>query len=93
MTSQGETIIRTENYDNEPDETIGERLIGLTEMIPAPIVEIGKLFWKTFEITCDASWVFFTTFAIVLGPAFYEAECQRLNRQQQTKTSSDNNKL
>ena len=79
---ESEILIKVENiHDDEPDETWQERLAGLKEMIPIPAEfgQIGKFLCSSFSIICDASWVAFATFAILMGPVIYETERQRVN--------------
>lgn len=80
MPSGKEILEKSESLEDETKETIEERVVGLTEMIPDAVGKLGQLLWKSFLITCDASWIFFTTIALVLGPVIYEREWQRVNQ-------------
>lgn len=64
----------------EPDESFKDRLFALSEMFPAAIFSsAGRFFVTAFQIICDASWVFFTTLAIIYGPIVFETENERRN--------------
>lgn len=74
-----EEIFKT--FDSEPDETLVERIVGLTEMVPLEVrikcKRAGKFFLSIYRGACDASWIFFTTGMIFYGPVLYETERQR----------------
>jgi mitochondrial import receptor subunit TOM22 len=69
-------------FSQEPDETLAERLWGLTEMFPEPIRNAtGTLVDFTFSgvktvysFSCNASWVFFTSSMILFAPVIFETE-------------------
>lgn len=69
------------SLEQEPDETLAERIIGLTEMIPPEIriqfKRFGNFLLSAYRTTCDASWIFFTTGAILYMPILFETERQR----------------
>lgn len=67
-------ISNEKSYDNEPDETWMERFVGLKEMFPAQFLT------SSYFIICDASWIFFTTIAMVFGPVLFENERQRVEK-------------
>lgn len=67
--------------DAEPDETFTERILGLSEMVPPEVLDqfkqIGNFLLSAYRTTCEASWIFFMTVAILYGPVLYETERQR----------------
>lgn len=75
-----EKLISIENicYD-EPEETLMERLAGLKEMFLDEFGGFGKFLCSSFGSLCNASWVVFTTVAILGGPVIYETERQRID--------------
>lgn len=77
----------------DQDDTIKERVAGLGEMFPTvittPIAAVGRFFTSAFNFVCDASWVFFTTLAILYGPVVFETENQRRHDQVGTTNKSE----
>lgn len=75
------------DLDDEPDETVGERLWGLTEMFPesvrnftASLVDYTqKGIQGIFKVTCTASWIFFTSAMILFAPVVLETERAQIN--------------
>lgn len=78
----------------EPDESVAERLWGLTEMFPQPLRKVcGALTEFTvnstkglYKFTCTASWIFFTSSVILYAPVLFESEraqMEELQRSQQ----------
>lgn len=71
-----------ENYDDEPDETLAERLWGLTEMFPETVrtacevvTDLSINSTKTlYKFSCNASWIFFTSSMILFAPVLFETE-------------------
>lgn len=91
--NESETLVKVENiHDEEPDETWQERLAGLVEMVtvPAEFRTVGKFLCSSFTIICEASWIVFATFAILMGPVIYETERQRVN-EAFNENENDNN--
>lgn len=82
-----------ENCDEEPDETFGERLWGLTEMFPDPIrifcgsvTDFTVKSVKTFyTFSCSASWIFFTSSMILFAPVIFETERAQMEEMQKTQ--------
>lgn len=66
----------------EPDETIAERLWGLTEMFPESVrtaCEVATDFSinstkALYKFSCNASWIFFTSSMILFAPVLFETE-------------------
>lgn len=78
----------------EPDETIAERLWGLTEMLPQPVQKICgnvtsfsvKSVKNVYKFSCTASWIFFTSSMILFAPILFEmerAQMEELEKSQQ----------
>ncbi|XP_037044300.1 mitochondrial import receptor subunit TOM22 homolog [Bradysia coprophila] len=71
-----------ESYDDEPDETLNERLWGLTEMFPERVRTVcGAVSSFTvsgvanlYQFSCNASWIFFTSSMILFAPIIFETE-------------------
>ncbi|XP_054732197.1 mitochondrial import receptor subunit TOM22 homolog isoform X2 [Anastrepha obliqua] len=82
-----------ENYDDEPDETLGERLWGLTEMFPEPVRRFtGKVVDLTttsikglYSFSCNASWIFFTSSVILFAPVIFETERAQMEEMQKSQ--------
>ncbi|XP_018783259.1 PREDICTED: mitochondrial import receptor subunit TOM22 homolog isoform X1 [Bactrocera latifrons] len=82
-----------ENYDDEPDETLGERLWGLTEMFPEPVRRLtGKMVDLTttsikglYSFSCNASWIFFTSSVILFAPVIFETERAQMEEMQKSQ--------
>uniref|UniRef100_A0A1A9WYU0 Mitochondrial import receptor subunit TOM22 homolog n=1 Tax=Glossina brevipalpis TaxID=37001 RepID=A0A1A9WYU0_9MUSC len=79
--------VAEENYDDEPDETISERIWGLAEMFPEPLREFTcALVCLTshgikalYKFSCSASWIFFTTSVVLFAPVIFETERAQMN--------------
>merc|ERR1719509_415521 len=71
-----------EEDDDDIDETLTERLIGLTEMFPNFVrkgtVSLVKGSWSTsqtlYSFTRSAAWIFFSSAAILIMPVMIETE-------------------
>uniref|UniRef100_A0A1I8PEI4 Mitochondrial import receptor subunit TOM22 homolog n=1 Tax=Stomoxys calcitrans TaxID=35570 RepID=A0A1I8PEI4_STOCA len=82
-----------DNYDDEPDETLGERIMGLAEMFPQPLRNFtGSLFDLTtssikgfYKFSCNASWIFFTSSVILFAPVIFETERAQMEEMQKTQ--------
>ncbi|XP_030380242.1 mitochondrial import receptor subunit TOM22 homolog isoform X2 [Scaptodrosophila lebanonensis] len=83
-----------ENYDDEPDESVGERMWGLTEMFPESVRNFAgkvtnatvKSFRSVYQFSCNASWIFFTSSVILFAPVIFEterAQMEELHKSQQ----------
>ncbi|EDW17612.1 mitochondrial import receptor subunit TOM22 homolog isoform X1 [Drosophila mojavensis] len=83
-----------ENYDDEPDETFGERMMGLSEMFPESVrnavssvaTTAAKSFRSLYQFSCNASWIFFTSSVILFAPVIFEterAQMEELHKSQQ----------
>ncbi|XP_050530593.1 mitochondrial import receptor subunit TOM22 homolog [Daktulosphaira vitifoliae] len=73
----------SERYDDEEeDETLVERLWGLTEMFPqtlrnhtSNVIGLTRQFiTKTYSLSCTTTWCISTTAALLLMPVLFETE-------------------
>jgi len=70
------------NYDNEPDETIMERITGLTEILPSSVRNAGgkiisgvsNFVKKSYSFACNATWICFTGILLIISPIIFELE-------------------
>jgi len=80
-------------YDDEPDETLGERLWGLTEMFPEPVRDATSCFVDCAQkgIKClygysrTAFWVVFSSSIILFAPVIFEVERAQMEEMQRTQ--------
>lgn len=80
-----EKVVRIQNLD--PDQPLKEHDAGtFPDFIREPLASVGNFVSTVFNVVCDASWVFFTTLAILYGPIVFEAERQRDPHAQADKT-------
>lgn len=84
---------KDDDYDDEPDETMGERLWGLTEMFPetvrnvtGAVTNFSVASVKTvYKLTCNASWIFFTSSMILFAPIVFEVERAQMEEMQKSQ--------
>lgn len=84
---------KDDDYDDEPDETLSERLWGLTEMFPAgvrtfsgAVTDLSIASVKTvYKLTCNASWIFFTSSMILFAPVVFEVERAQMEEMQKSQ--------
>lgn len=77
----------------EPDESLAERLWGLTEMFPdgvrnacGAVSDFSVSSVKNvFQFSCNASWVFFTSSMILFAPIIFETERAQMEEMQRTQ--------
>ncbi|TMW52913.1 hypothetical protein DOY81_002029 [Sarcophaga bullata] len=82
-----------ENYDDEPDESIGERIMGLAEMFPEPVRNFTTFVVDgtintvrgLYKFTCNASWIFFTSSVILFAPVVFETERAQMEEMQKSQ--------
>lgn len=85
----------------EPDESLAERLWGLTEMLPEGVrsacgtaTDATAVAVKTvFQFSCNASWIFFTSSMILFAPVIFEterAQMEEMQRSQQKQVRHNN---
>ncbi|XP_053664426.1 mitochondrial import receptor subunit TOM22 homolog [Anopheles marshallii] len=89
------TVARTSanDYDDEPDESLGERLWGLTEMFPAPVRQFSgavtdltvRSVKGLYSLTCNVSWIFFTSSMVLLAPVVFEVERAQMEEMQKSQ--------
>lgn len=82
------------DLDDDIDETLAERLVGLTEMLPGPVrTASGKVILGSisgvkgaYSLLCSSSWIFFSSAAILFAPLIFEIErtqMEEMHKQQQ----------
>lgn len=84
---------KDDDYDDEPDETLAERLWGLTEMFPesvrtvsGAVTDLSVASVKTlYKFTCNASWIFFTTSMVLFAPLVFEVERTQMAEMQKSQ--------
>ncbi|XP_058834347.1 mitochondrial import receptor subunit TOM22 homolog [Topomyia yanbarensis] len=84
---------KDDDYDDEPDETLAERLWGLTEMFPQGVRTVGGTvsdlsvasIKALYKFTCNASWIFFTSSMILFAPVVFEVERAQMEEMQKTQ--------
>lgn len=82
-----------EDYEDEPDETLSERLWALTEMFPEPIrnfsetvVDVSaKSVVAIYKFACASSWIFFTSSMILFAPVIFETERAQMEEMQKSQ--------
>ncbi|XP_002127840.2 mitochondrial import receptor subunit TOM22 homolog [Ciona intestinalis] len=80
-----------ENYDEIDDETMSERIWGLTEMFPDSVRSVAcstsslskVAASKTYSFIRSALWVGTTGFMVLIVPVLFEQERFNLEQQQQ----------
>lgn len=80
-------------FKQEPDETLGERLWGLTEMFPERVRNVcgtaTDLSISTtkalYSFSCSASWIFFTSSMILFAPVLCEVEIAQMEELQRSQ--------
>ncbi|XP_068148698.1 mitochondrial import receptor subunit TOM22 homolog [Drosophila tropicalis] len=82
-----------EKYDDEPDESLGERVWGLSEMFPESVRNAADVITRNtvkgistlYKFTCSASWIFFTTSVILFAPVIFETERAQMEELQKSQ--------
>lgn len=82
-----------ENYEDEPDESFGERVMGLSEMFPESVRKFtNKIVDFTsnsikgiYVFSCNASWIFFTSSVILFAPVIFETERAQMEEMQKSQ--------
>lgn len=77
----------------EPNETLAERLWGLTEMFPEPVRQVcgsvtelsAKTVKTVYQFSCSASWIFFTSSMILFAPVIFEMERAQMEEMQRSQ--------
>ncbi|XP_014224926.1 mitochondrial import receptor subunit TOM22 homolog [Trichogramma pretiosum] len=83
-----------EEEDDEEDETLAERLIGLTEMFPEKVrnfaydsaICMKNCVKGAYSLSCTGTWLIFSSSAILFAPLIFEIErasMQEAQRNQQ----------
>lgn len=79
--------------DDEEDESLAERLLGLTEMFPETVRLVGynigsclcNCMKGLYVYSCSAAWVFFSSSAILFAPILFEIERVQMEEAQRTQ--------
>ncbi|XP_012256399.1 mitochondrial import receptor subunit TOM22 homolog [Athalia rosae] len=87
------SILPDDDEDEEEDESIVERLAGLTEMFPEDVRRLGCTVGSSlcsfvkglYGFSCSATWLFFSSTAILFGPIIFEVERAQMEEVQRTQ--------
>ncbi|KAK2582646.1 hypothetical protein KPH14_004925 [Odynerus spinipes] len=79
--------------DEEEDESFSERLLGLTEMFPENVRKIGYNVGSClctcvkglYSFSCSATWLLFSSSAILFAPVFFEVERAQMEEVQRAQ--------
>ncbi|XP_066601255.1 mitochondrial import receptor subunit TOM22 homolog [Prorops nasuta] len=79
--------------DDEEDESLSERLVGLTEMFPEEVrnfgYNVGSCLYTCvkglYSFSCSATWLFFSSSAILFAPIVFEVERAQMQEVQRTQ--------
>ncbi|XP_076667472.1 translocase of outer mitochondrial membrane 22 homolog mge [Andrena cerasifolii] len=78
---------------DEEDESLTERLMGLTEMFPEEVrnfgYNVGTCLYSCMKglyvFSCSAAWLFFSSSAILFAPILFEIERAQMEEVQRTQ--------
>ncbi|KAF7408252.1 mitochondrial import receptor subunit TOM22 [Vespula maculifrons] len=79
--------------DDEEDESFSERLLGLTEMFPENVRKVGynvgsclcTCIKGLYTFSCSATWLLFSSSAILFAPVFFEVERAQMEEVQRAQ--------
>ncbi|XP_015176446.1 PREDICTED: mitochondrial import receptor subunit TOM22 homolog [Polistes dominula] len=79
--------------EDEEDESFSERLLGLTEMFPENVRKIGYNVGSCmctcvkglYSFSCSATWLLFSSSAILFAPVFFEVERAQMEEVQRVQ--------
>ncbi|XP_060826864.1 mitochondrial import receptor subunit TOM22 homolog [Bombus pascuorum] len=82
-----------DDEDDEEDESLAERLLGLTEMFPEKVRNVGynigtclcNCMKGLYMYSCSAAWVFFSSSAILFAPILFEIERVQMEEAQRSQ--------
>ncbi|XP_043283384.1 mitochondrial import receptor subunit TOM22 homolog [Venturia canescens] len=85
--------ILPDDGEDEEDESLAERLIGLTEMFPNEVRNFGYNFGSglcrcikgVYGLSCTVTWLFFSSSAILFAPVIFEIERSQLEEAQRAQ--------
>ncbi|XP_015519107.1 mitochondrial import receptor subunit TOM22 homolog [Neodiprion pinetum] len=85
--------ILPDDNDDEEDESLVERLVGLTEMFPEDVRRLGNTLGSSlcsfvkglYGFSCSATWLFFSSSAILFAPIIFEVERAQMEEVQRTQ--------
>jgi len=87
------SILPPDDIEDEEDETLAERLVGLTEMFPEEVRKLGYNFGSglyrcvkgLYGFSCSATWLFFSSSAILFAPVIFEIERSQMEEAQRAQ--------
>lgn len=82
-----------DDEDDEEDESLAERLLGLTEMFPDEVrnfgYNVGTCFCSCmkglYAFSCSTAWLFFSSSAILFAPILFEIERAQMEEAQRSQ--------
>ncbi|XP_050310909.1 mitochondrial import receptor subunit TOM22 homolog isoform X2 [Anthonomus grandis grandis] len=85
--------IENGDEDDEPDESLSERLWGLTEMFPEPLrnftynsmVNTKLGLCKAYSVSRSAAWIIFSSSIILFAPVIFEVERANMEEAQRNQ--------
>lgn len=86
-------ILPDDDEEDEEDETLAERLVGLTEMFPKEVRDFGYNMTSSlcscvkgmYSVSCTLTWFFFSTSAILVAPILFEVERAQMEEAQRAQ--------
>ncbi|XP_001600202.1 mitochondrial import receptor subunit TOM22 homolog [Nasonia vitripennis] len=87
------TLLPFDDEEDEEDETLTERLIGLTEMFPEKVRNISydtavcmkNCVKGLYSLSCTATWLIFSSSAILFAPLIFEIERAQMEEAQRNQ--------
>ncbi|XP_058805275.1 mitochondrial import receptor subunit TOM22 homolog [Phymastichus coffea] len=87
------SLLPDDDEEDDEDETIIERLVGLTEMFPQPVrnmtyntaIGVKKCMKGLYSLSCTATWLFFSSSAILFAPLIFEIERAQMEEAQRNQ--------
>ncbi|XP_033231111.1 mitochondrial import receptor subunit TOM22 homolog [Belonocnema kinseyi] len=86
-------ILPDDDDEYEEDESLVERLVGLTEMFPKEVrnlsYNVGTCVCSCvkglYSVSCTLTWFFFSTSAILVAPVLFEVERAQMDEAQRAQ--------
>ncbi|XP_012527290.2 mitochondrial import receptor subunit TOM22 homolog [Monomorium pharaonis] len=87
------SLLPDDEDDDEEDESLTERLLGLTEMFPEPVRNFGynvgtclcTCIKGLYTYSCSATWLIFSSSTILFAPIIFEMERAQMEDLQRTQ--------
>ncbi|XP_012216963.1 mitochondrial import receptor subunit TOM22 homolog [Linepithema humile] len=87
------SLLHDDEDDDEEDESLTERLLGLTEMFPEPVRNFGYNVGTClctcakglYSYSCSATWLIFSSSTILFAPIIFEMERAQMEDLQRTQ--------